>query len=60
MPRPWNPIRANHQRTTFATLLEDIQGHFRTLMERPDLFLRQIGSPFTEQLPAAWPLAIAA
>jgi hypothetical protein len=50
----------NHQRATFAALLEDIQAHFETLRQHPDLVLRQIGSPFAEQGPAAQPLAYAA
>jgi hypothetical protein len=42
-------VTHNHQRTTFAALLEDIHRHFRTLMERPDLVLRQIGSLLAAQ-----------
>ena len=50
----------NHQRATFAALLEDIQAHFETLRQHPDLVLRQMGRPFAEQGPAAQPLAYAA
>jgi DDE superfamily endonuclease len=39
-------VTHNHQRTTFAALLEDIQVHFQTLEQHPALVLRQIGSPF--------------
>jgi arylsulfatase A-like enzyme len=53
-------VTHNHQRTTFAALLEDIHTHFETLRQHPDLVLRQIGSPFAEQGPAAQPLAYAA
>ena len=42
-------VTHNHQRTTFAALLEDIQVHFQTLGQHPDLVLRQIGSPFAAQ-----------
>src|SRR5918912_86222 len=42
-------VTHNHQRTTFAALLEDIHGHFQTLAQHPDLILRQIGSPFAMQ-----------
>jgi transposase len=53
-------VTHNHQRTTFAALLEDIQAHFETLRQQPDLVLRQIGSPFADQRPVAQPLASAA
>jgi hypothetical protein len=53
-------VTHNHQRTTFAALLEDIHDHFQTLKQHPDLVLRQIGSPFAEQVSAAQPLAAAA
>jgi hypothetical protein len=53
-------ITHNHQRTTFPALLEDIHSHFQTLRQCPDLVLRQIGSPFADQAPAAQPLACAA
>jgi|RhiMetdeSRZDD1v2_1073273.scaffolds.fasta_scaffold37198_8 integrase len=49
-----------HQRTTFAALLEDIQAHFETLRQHPNLVLRQMGSPFADQGPVAQPLAYAA
>jgi transposase len=42
-------VTHNHQRTTFAALLEDIHGHFQTLRQQPALVLRQIGSPFAAQ-----------
>jgi transposase len=42
-------VTHNHQRATFAALLADIQVHFQTLGQHPDLVLRQIGSPFTAQ-----------
>ena len=42
-------VTQNHQRTTFAALVEDIQVHFQTLGQHPDLVLRQIGSPFAAQ-----------
>ena len=42
-------VTHNHQRTTFAALLEDIHVHFQTLAQHPDLILRQIGSPFAIQ-----------
>jgi transposase len=42
-------VTHNHQRTTFAALLEDIHVHFQTLAQHPDLILRQIGSPFAMQ-----------
>lgn len=53
-------VTHNHQRTTFAALLEDIYAHFQTLREHANLVLRQIGSPFADQGPAAQPLAYAA
>ena len=53
-------VTQNHQRTTFAALLEDIQTHFETLRQHPDLVLRQIGSPFADTGPAAQRLANAA
>ena len=53
-------VTHNHQRTTFAALLEDIQEHFQTLRQHPDLVLRQIGSPFADQASAAHPLPYAA
>ena len=42
-------VTHNHQRTTFAALVEDIHAHFHTLAQHPDLILRQIGSPFAAQ-----------
>src|SRR5262249_9304802 len=45
-------VTHNHQRTAFATLLEDIEEHFKTLRQHPDLVLRQIGSPFADQVSA--------
>jgi len=53
-------VTHNHQRTTFAALLEDIHAHFQTLRQHPDLVLRQIGSQFADQVPVALPLADAA
>jgi hypothetical protein len=53
-------VTHNHQRTTFAALLADIQAHFQTLSRHPELVLRQIGSPYADQVPAAQPLAYAA
>jgi transposase len=53
-------VTHNHQRATFAALLEDIQRHFQPLAESPDLILRQLGSPFAEQRPTAQALACAA
>jgi hypothetical protein len=53
-------VTHNHQRTTFAALLEDIYAHFQTLREQANLVLRQIGSPFADQGPAAQPLVYAA
>ena len=53
-------VTHKHQRTTFAALLEDIQTHFETLRQHPDLVLRQIGSPFADQVSAAQPLPYAA
>ncbi len=45
-------VTHNHQRTTFAALLEDIQAHFQTLRQHPALVLRQIGRPFADQVSA--------
>jgi hypothetical protein len=42
-------VTHNHQRTTFAALVEDIHAHFHTLARHPDRILRQIGSPFAAQ-----------
>jgi transposase len=42
-------VTHNHQRTTFGALLEDIQVHFHTLEQHPELVLRHIGSPFAAQ-----------
>jgi DDE superfamily endonuclease len=53
-------VTHNHQRTTFAVLLEDIHAHFQTLRQHPDLVLRQMGSQFADQVPGALPLADAA
>ena len=53
-------VTHNHQRPTFAALLEDIHAHFQTLKEHPDLVLRQLGSPFADQVPVVEPLAYAA
>ena len=53
-------VTHNHQRTTFATLLEDIHEHFETLRQHPNLVLRQSGSPFADQVSAAQPLPCAA
>jgi transposase len=53
-------VTHNHQRTAFATLLEDIHEHFKPLRQPPDLVLRQIGSPFADQVSAAQPLPYAA
>jgi len=53
-------VTHNHQRTTFAALREDIHEHFETLRQHPDLVLRQIGSPFADEEPAAQLLAYAA
>jgi len=53
-------VTHNHQRTAFATLLEDIHTHFQTLRQYPNLVLRQIGSPFAEQGAVAQPLPLAA
>lgn len=53
-------VTHNHQRVTFAALLEDIQVHFQTLMQHPDLVLRQIGSPFAAQEVGTHTLANAA
>jgi transposase len=49
-------VTHNHQRPTFAALLEDIQAHFATLRQHPDLVLRQMGSPFAEQVTVDQPL----
>ena len=53
-------VTHKHQRTTFAALREDIHEHFETLRQPPDLVLRQIGSPFADEEPAAQLLAYAA
>jgi transposase len=53
-------VTHNHQRATFAALLEDIHGHFQTLGQHPDLVLRQIGSPFAAQEVGTQALANAA
>jgi hypothetical protein len=53
-------VTHNHQRTTFAALLEDMYAHFQTLREHANLVLRQMGSPFADQEPAARPLTYAA
>jgi transposase len=53
-------VTHNHQRTAFATLREDIHEHFKTLRQHPGLVLRQIGSPFADQVSAAQPLLYAA
>ena len=53
-------VTPNHQRTTFAALLEDIQEHFETLRQHPNLVLRQIGSPFADQIAEDQALAWAA
>jgi hypothetical protein len=53
-------VTPKHQRTTFATLLEDIHVHFRALREHPDLILRQIGSPFADQESATHSMPYAA
>jgi hypothetical protein len=53
-------VTHNHHRATFAALLEDMQSHFQTWRQHPDLVLRQIGSPCADQVPAAQPLAYAA
>ena len=53
-------VTHNHQRTTFAALLEDIQEHFETLRQHPNLVLRQIGSPFADQISEDQTLAYAA
>jgi transposase len=53
-------VTHKHQRPTFAALREDIDAHFQTLRQQPDLVLRQIGTPFAEQVSAAQPLSYAA
>lgn len=53
-------VTHNHQRATFAALLADIQVHFQTLEQHPDLVLQQIGSPFATQRLNAHTLANAA
>ena len=53
-------VTHNHQRPTFAALLEDIHAHFETLRQHPELVLRQMGSPFADQVPVAQPRAYAA
>ena len=50
-------VTPNHQRPTLAALLEDMQEHVETLRQHPALVLRQIGSPYADQRPAAQPLA---
>ena len=58
----WSRREVTHkqQRTTFAALLEASQAHFEPLRQHPALVLRQIGSPFADQEPAAQPLPYAA
>jgi DDE superfamily endonuclease len=46
-------VTHNHQRLTFTALLEDVQVHFQTLGHSPELVLRQIGSPFADEVPTA-------
>jgi DDE superfamily endonuclease len=53
-------VTHNHQRTTFAALLEDIHEHFETLRQHAELVLRQIGSLFADLEPVVQPLAYAA
>ena len=53
-------VTHNHQRMTFAALLEDIQAHFEALRQYPNLVLRQIGSPFADQISEEPALACAA
>jgi hypothetical protein len=53
-------VTHNHQRETFAALVEDIHVHFQTLAQHADLVLRQIGSPFADLEPVVQPLAYAA
>lgn len=53
-------VTHNHQRDTFAALLEDVHVHFQTLGQHPDLVLQQIGSPFAAQGVDAQTLANAA
>ena len=53
-------VTHNHQRTAFATLLEDIHEPCKTLRQHPNLVLRQIGSPFAHQVSTAQPLPYAA
>jgi hypothetical protein len=53
-------VTHNHQRATLAALLEDIQVHFQTLGQHPDLVRRQIGSPFAAQEVGTQTLANAA
>jgi len=43
-------VTHNHQRETFAALVEDLQIHFQTLAAHPPLVLRQLGSPFADQV----------
>jgi transposase len=53
-------VTHNHQRDTFAALLEDVHVHFQTLGQHPDLVLQQIGSPCAAQGVDAQTLANAA
>ena len=46
-------VTHNHQRPTFAALLEYIHEHFEALRQHPNLVLRQIGSPFADQVSTA-------
>jgi len=53
-------VTHNHQRTTFAALLEDMQAHFEALPQHPNLVRRQIGSPCADQVSEDPVLACAA
>jgi hypothetical protein len=53
-------VTHNHQRDTFAALVEDIQVHFQTLEQHPHLVLRQLGSPFADHVPEEQLLVCAA
>jgi len=53
-------VTHNHQRTTFAALLEDMQAHFEALPQHPNLVRRQIGSPCADQISEDPVLACAA
>jgi transposase len=53
-------VTHNHQRETFAALVEDIEAHFQTLAHYPHLVLRQLGSPFADQVSEDQSLAYAA